>query len=210
MYVVIIYSVSNNLFCIDIISGVLASAVNRQLVRHSIDAIICLMDANQIMMDEEFKAFSIMWFPNHFTTLHRPQDAALKNFDVVASLAPTDADMLRNPKYELKRVEVIPHIIELPRDLSFKSTQVIKMKYNIPTNAWVILVNCGNYEKHNRKSLDTILLAFKEFREMVPEAFLFLKAVASREILVSEGYPRTMQVEDSGKLNTYLCVVLLL
>jgi hypothetical protein len=52
------------------------------------------MDANQIYMDDPFIAFSIMWFPNHFSSLNKPQENTLRKFDAVASLAPTDADMI--------------------------------------------------------------------------------------------------------------------
>ena len=180
-------------------TGVLASAVNAQLQRHAIDAIICLLDANQIFMDEPFSAYSIMWFPNHFSALIAPQEKVLSKFDVVASLAPSDATMLREDKYTLKRVEVIPHIIEKPADLYTSSLKILRKKYQIPRKAYVIVVNCGNYEKNNRKSLDTILLAFKAFQEDVPEAFLYLKAISSREIMMSEGYARGLKMEDYGR-----------
>lgn len=104
----------------------LASAVNAQLTKHSIDAIICLMDANQIFMDTPFDAYSLMWFPNHFSSLNMPQESVLRKFDVVASLAPTDAEMIRQEKYQLKRVEVIPHIIEKPSSLSNSSLKVLR------------------------------------------------------------------------------------
>jgi hypothetical protein len=139
-----------------------------------------------------------MWFPNHFISLNSGQEKVLKLFDVVASLSPSDSDMLKAEKYQLQHIEVIPHIIETPTDLTTSSLKILRKKYHIPSKKWVILVNCGNYEKNNRKSLDTILLAFKAFQEVVPEAFLYFKAVSSREIMMSEGYARGLKMEEFG------------
>lgn len=157
------------------------------------------MDANQILTDVELSALSIMWFPNHFLTLPPLQAFVLKKFDIVASLAPTATAMLSDKKYNLKKVVTIPHIIEIPSDLNLnKSLAFLRKKYNIPEGAFVVYVNCGNYEKHNRKSFDTILFAFKQFLEVVPEAFLYLKAIASREIFESEGFAKHLKIDDTG------------
>lgn len=178
--------------------GVLASAVNKQLKKYKIDAIICLIDANQVFMDVPFAAFSIIWFPNHFSSLVPRQRMALLEFDVVAALAPGDAMMLSDPSHGLKQVVTIPHIIERPLGLTTEPKEVLRKKYGLPVEAWVIMVNCGNYEMGNRKSLDIILLAFKAFQQAVPNAFLYLKAISTREILLSEGFPRDQPSKESG------------
>ena len=45
-----------------------------------------------------------------------------------------------------------------------------------------MLVNSGNYEEHNRKSLDVALFAFRELLQNRSDAFLYLRAISAAAI----------------------------
>uniref|UniRef100_A0A7S0P0C5 Glycosyl transferase family 1 domain-containing protein n=1 Tax=Calcidiscus leptoporus TaxID=127549 RepID=A0A7S0P0C5_9EUKA len=49
-----------------------------------------------------------------------------------------------------------------------------------PAGSFIVLVLCGNDEKHHRKSLDVSLLAFKAVHLLVRNAFLMLRVVSAK------------------------------
>ena len=84
----------------------------------------------------------------------------------------------------------IPHIVQLPPGFGGRSgghrglreggdghsladrerarKQLLRRSHGVPADAFVVLVNCANYESTNRKSLDVSILAFKRLREVRP------------------------------------------
>lgn len=113
---------------------------------------------------------------------------------------PTDSDAVTtgegaDPR---RKVELIPHIVEAPpslrgidapkaetdapkgerRESGKYSRAALRKKYNVRKDAYVVLLNCGNYELDNRKSLDVSVLAFERFYKKVPRAHLYLKTIS--------------------------------
>lgn len=164
-------------------------SINELAVAHNIKAVIFLMDGNNIFVDESFKIYSMMWYPLHFSSLIPWARDILRKFDTVVALSPSAAEILSEAKNKLRHVATVPHIVEKPIGWTSQSRTELRIKYQVPLDAFVVLVNCGNYEPSNRKGLDVALLAFKSLLKTVPEAFLYLKVISIRNILAAEGVP---------------------
>jgi len=124
------------------------------------------------VFDRPFIVKSIMWYPNHFCPVDKYNKKALANFSHIASLCPTDTELLSKALPDNK-VEYIPHIIDFETKMSTTIT-IIRDKYGISHDAYVILINCGNYDFQNRKSLDTSIFACEEFMKGKENVILFI------------------------------------
>ena len=77
---------------------------------------------------------------------------------------------------------MIPHIIEIETDNITLTKSDIRKKYNISQEKFVVLINCGNYDFQNRKSLDTSIFAFEEFNKKYPNSLLYIHAFNVKKI----------------------------
>ena len=157
------------------------SDVNRHIRKYKIDAIMSLCDVDRLRSDAEFiAATSIAWYPNHFIDLGLDTEK-LASYSHIASLAPSDAMMIQNtlPK---KTVEWVPHAMQIPQKVLNADKYALRKKFGVPKGKFVVLVNCGNYDTINRKSLDTSVFAFKELLKTHPNAFLYLRALSVYDI----------------------------
>ena len=193
-------------------SRLLASNVNRVVERFGCSAAIAIMDVNKVHDNEPFGHRMALWYPNHNSApLPRIIAGALNALSDIVSLAPSDARMLQaeleahpNPGLPSSKVTYIPHIVQLPAwmgaereggggggDASFRPFKAAtraawRVQYGVPADAFMVLVNCGNYEMYNRKSLDVSLQAFEQLHAREPRSFLYLKAMSSLEVLRRE------------------------
>ena len=140
-------------------------ALNRLISLHHIDVFVSLMDLDKFTIDEPLIVPSIAWWPNHFAELDEVDRTALGAFTHVAALSPSSEAMLARSMPEL-HVQCIPHAIVIPESVrsagpASLARAALRVQYGVPEDAFLVLVSAGNYEFHNRKSLDTSLLAFK-------------------------------------------------
>lgn len=186
--------------------GVLVSAVNAAARFHKIDAVICLMDVSLVLVDEPFVPYSLMWFPSHFHRLSPNHHRVLAGFNTVVTMAPSVAEMIREGtregRYTLSEVALVPHAVEPPRSLDLSalalSAPALRRQYEVPEQAFMVLVNCGNYEDSGRKAIDVAVMAFEELLRTVPDAFLFLKATSSEEIMLADGQKELVNEPKPG------------
>ena len=149
------------------------SSFNDVISYFKIDCIITCMDVVTLINDDFFKIKSLTWYPNHFQPIRMCDITKLQSFSHIISLCPTDTKLLNN-SLNKKKVSYIPHII----DFNISSEEIdkykLRIKYNIPLDAFVILINAGNYEIQNRKSFDTSIFAFEQFLSKRRNAFLYI------------------------------------
>lgn len=150
---------------------IFSNNLNDIFMTFSVDAFIICMDLNKIAIDQEFVVKSIVWFPNHFCPLDKYNKQTLSHFSHIASLSPTNKEIILSALPE-KKVEFIPHIIDFKYEL--KGKDVIRAKYEISSDKFVVLINAGNYDFQNRKSLDTSIFAFEKFAEKHDNVLLFI------------------------------------
>jgi len=153
----------------------------------NIDTAFFLMDLCNFVFDDYFLPKAISWFPNHFNPINNSDSYSLKYFDGILSLSPSDTKILRK-KFPDKKIVHIPHIVEVPKTERKRSKKMIREKYEIPEDCFLVFINVGNYDKQNRKSLDTSLTAFKHFSEKNPKAFLLLHTYDVRLIDVNNKF----------------------
>lgn len=163
---------------------VLVSNINDILKTFEIDVIITCMDLIRLCYDEDFCIKSLAWYPNHFSPIDKHNKKLLNMFSDIISLAPTDQKLLKNT-FPNKNVHYIPHIIDFKREN--KGKNIIRNKYNIQEDKFVIFINCGNYDTQNRKSLDISLLAFEKFLKK-NDGLLFIHSYNVRKIDVNNHY----------------------
>ena len=132
------------------------------------------MDLSKFLVDEPFQVKSLAWYPNHFNPINVYNKDSLQPFSHVVSLCPTDAKMIEEQMPE-KKVRFIPHIISM-KNIPKDDKETIRNRHNIPSDAFVVLINVGNYDHQNRKSLDTSLLAFEKFQKRHKNCFLYIHA----------------------------------
>jgi glycosyltransferase involved in cell wall biosynthesis len=153
------------------------SNLNALVTSFDIDAIVNLCDLNKFVNDTEthIACTSIAWYPNHFSPMNRFNIQQLHIFSHIAALCPTDKALLQS-EFPDKTVEFIPHIMEGLTQHTITQPNITRKKWKIPQNAFLILINSGNYDRQNRKSLDTSLFAVEKFIAKYPNAFLFCHA----------------------------------
>jgi len=180
------------------------SDFNRLAIKYKIDAYISLMDLNMILNDIPFEVPAISWYPNHFEQVP-PKDAhALSAFSAVASLCPSAAKMIAAQLAceGCPIVEYIPHIVEMNKQLWDQPKYQLLAKYHpeIPSKRFLVLLQGGNYEPHNRKGWDSGILAFKQFQDENPHihAHLLIHAISSVEILRDAGTHVSNDQPQSG------------
>ena len=156
---------------------ILSSTINYLLEKHNIDVYIFLSDINHVICDEQLSCRSLCWYPNHFQPIVKHTANTLPIFSDIVALCPTDKILLENT-IQGRNVHFIPHILNIKEEyLDYKSRKIeFRDKHKIPQDKFVVLINIGNYEVVNRKSLDTSLLAFEEFQKNRDDAFLFIHA----------------------------------
>jgi glycosyltransferase involved in cell wall biosynthesis len=164
---------------------VLASDVNTIIRKYKINSFLYLGDMVKFIPDTPINACtSFAWYPSHYNVLPKFVHDRLNLFTNILSLAPSDAQSLQET-FPDKKVVFVPHFIHAPSKQNDK--KALRAKHNIPEDAFVVFVHCGNYESYNRKSLDTTLFAFEEFQRENPKAFLLLHAWSMQSIKGNEG-----------------------
>lgn len=150
------------------------SEVNELIKRSLADVVFFLQDIFLLesMTTENFLCPSYLWFPLHYDPIDRPTLGALTKISGIISLCPSTRTRVVN---QLKRdTYVVPHIIEFETPLPPTETkEKIRSKFNLE-NKYVILTIAGNYEQSGRKSIETTLVAFKEFHKLHPESLLWI------------------------------------
>lgn len=150
------------------------SDINEFIKRTNAGAIFFLQDIFLLesVTPEIIECPSYLWFPLHYEPIDQPTVNALSKIQNIISLCPSTRERIFN---QLKREShVVPHIIEFRSELPPNETKdKIRDDFNLK-DKYIVLTNAGNYEQSGRKSLDTTLLAFKEFHDNHPEALLWL------------------------------------
>ena len=152
------------------------SDINEFIKRTNAGAIFFLQDI--FLLDtsttEMIACPSYLWFPLHYEPIDQPTVKALSKIQNILSLCPSTRERVNK---QLRRdTYVVPHIIEFRTELPLTETkEKLRNDFNLK-GKYVILTIAGNYEDSGRKSIDTTMLAFKEFHAAHPEALLWLHA----------------------------------
>ena len=173
------------------------SEINSLLRSYKIDAFLYLGDLPNLMCDQKINACtSFIWHPSHYTALPKVERIKLSVFSDIITLGPSAQTILAETLDD-HIVHFIPHFIDQPTPPE-SSRAELRTKHNIPQDAYVVLMHCGNYEKYNRKSLDTSLFAFEEFYKQHPNAFLLLHAWTMQGIKGNEhiSYSEFINAQD--------------
>jgi len=169
------------------------NSFNTIIKQNNIDAVIMLGDVFELVCDQRFACYSIMWFPNHFKPLDNDNASVLSYFDHIVTLSPASVPVIKEGLYN-KRVAVssIPHIIEYDNSKLVSSDKQVKARkihntmkprpIQISKTDYVVTIIGGNYEQNCRKSFATSFLAFKQFLDKVPNAFLYVQAFTHSEL----------------------------
>ena len=152
--------------------------INEFIKRTNAGAVFFLQDI--FLLDtsttEEISCPSYLWFPLHYEPIDEPTVRALGKIKHILSLCPSTRDRI------LKQVgrgsHVVPHIVGFQTPLPPSDTKAKVRKDFGVDDKYVIFTIAGNYENSGRKSLDTTLLAFKEFHANHPEALMWLHVPA--------------------------------
>lgn len=164
---------------------ILSSDINTIIRKYKINSFLYLGDLVKYIPDTKINACtSFCWYPSHYNEVPAFIKQRLDIFTHILSLAPSDAELLQ-VAFPEKKVEFVPHFIHMPEKQGNKME--LRKKHDIPDDAFVVFVHCGNYETYNRKSLDTTLFAFEEFQKENPKAFLLLHAWSMQSIKGNEG-----------------------
>ena len=152
------------------------SDINEYVKRTNASAIFFLQDIflMETNTPEMIACPSYLWFPLHYEPIDQPTVKALAKIQNILSLCPSTRD--RVIKQLRRDTYVVPHIIEFRTELPLTETkEKLRNDFNLK-DKYVILTIAGNYEDSGRKSIDTTMLAFKEFHSAHPEAILWLHA----------------------------------
>ena len=152
------------------------SDINEFVKRTNANAIFFLQDIFLLETNntEMIACPSYLWFPLHYEPIDQPTVKALAKIQNILSLCPTTHE--RVVKQINRHTWVVPHIIEFRTELpSIETKEKIRNDFNLK-DKYVVLTIAGNYEPSGRKSLDTTLLAFKEFHAKHPESLLWIHA----------------------------------
>ena len=157
---------------------ILSSNIHSILEHFQIDAFLFLSDLNLIIPDMKLNCRSIVWYPNHFNPIVKHYQNTLPIFSDIVSLCPSDKTLLEETLPNSSAIHYIPHHIAIDDDkLRWKKRSAeFREKHGIPKTTFVALINCGNYEIMNRKSLDTSFMAFRDFQEKYDDVLLFVHA----------------------------------
>jgi len=158
------------------------------------------MDLTRIITDTFFSCKSFAWYPNHFNPINEFNKNKLKAFSHIVSLSPSDTELLKDTMHN-KEIVFILHIIEL--NYMFKGKQFLREKYNVPKDAFVVLINAGNYDYQNRKSFDTSIFAFEKLVEKIPNSFLYIRTFNISNITDTK-YKNTKDFMDIRDIMKYV------
>lgn len=173
------------------------SAINQVIESQQIDIVIMLGDILEFICDQNFKCWSVMWLPSHYAPLDKANTINLSFFDQIVVLAPSCIPVIKQAFLTLpedlsgKKIGYIPHIIETNPKLqvSIPKKNVARLCHNyrhpncqIKSTDYVVTIIAGNYELNYRKSYATSFLAFREFQQQIPEAFLYVQAFTPTEV----------------------------
>ena len=163
------------------VSAMYTSTLNAMLRRLHAEVMISLMDHNRIFVDAPISVPSLAWFPDHYEELDMHHRHAFSAYSVVVALSPSSAAKVRRTM-PWKRVEWIPHVVELPERLVHSrrpTREQLRASFGLPAESFVAFVAFGNYDQHNRKSVDVSLLAFGKLLRVAPDAKLLIHAVSA-------------------------------
>ena len=188
------------------------SKINEFINYVQADHLISLCDVLIMIKDcPEFNCSSTAWWPCHYNPPDKSSCKILPLFTTIVTLCPS-VETILSKMYENKNknITTCPHIIKTLNYRSFdryntksgtgknknknKNTinhNEIREKYEIPIDSYMCLINAANTERSNRKSFDTTFIAFKEYLDINPNAFLYINSpcLAKKEINIEFLYP---------------------
>ena len=165
-------------------SGMYTSTLNAMLRRLDADAMISLMDHNRIFVDAPISVPSLAWFPDHYAELDMHHRHVFAAYSAAIALSPSSAAKVRRVM-PYKRVEWIPHVVELPSPLAESDAPTkaqLRAAIDVPADAFIAFVAFGNYDQSNRKAVDISVLAFRRLLDVAPDAKLFVHAVDAEAV----------------------------
>ena len=153
------------------------SKLNRIFEKEKIDFAITLCDLNNVGGDEAFVIPTIAWFPSHTGELDLASAHALRAYDAVAALSPSDARSIGR-ELPSKRVARIPHVVDGRKHVSTENRDALRRKWHVPVDAFVPVMSFGNYASDDRKGVDVAALAYSDFcRSYQQPSYLYIRAV---------------------------------
>ena len=162
-----------------------AEHINNIIDCHNIQLFFCLGDAFVFDRNAEnsYKVPSYFWYPCHFYPFSKFDLNGLNSFSNILSLSPSIKIALEK-QFPTKNIHYLPHIV-MDEEINLTKTE-IKQKWNIPNDKYVVLIVCHLFheeiEKYivNRKSIDTQLIAFKNFNEKYKNSILFVHSIKNK------------------------------
>ncbi|EOD33939.1 hypothetical protein EMIHUDRAFT_229031 [Emiliania huxleyi CCMP1516] len=127
--------------------------LNKAAREHGLHAYVMLMDVNMLLRDEDFAIPALSWFPYHFDSLNHVDGYTLAAFSGAADASPVTAASERGWRRAGRKLPVrwIPHIVE-PELLGVGGPP---HPLTLPAGTFLILMQGGNYERSDRKAIDT-------------------------------------------------------
>ena len=120
---------------------------------------------------------TIAWFPSHTGELDLASAHALRAYDAVAALSPSDARSIGR-ELPSKRVARIPHVVDGRKHVSTDNRVALRKKWKVPLDAFVPVMSFGNYASDDRKGVDVAALAYADFcRSYQQPSYLYIRAV---------------------------------
>ena len=120
---------------------------------------------------------TIAWFPSHTGELDLASAHALRAYDAVAALSPSDARSIGR-ELPSKRVARIPHVVDGRKHVSTDNRDALRKKWRVPLDAFVPVMSFGNYASDDRKGVDVAALAYSDFcRSYQQPSYLYIRAV---------------------------------
>ena len=152
---------------------------------YNIDVFFCLGDALVFSnnKENEYKVPSYYWYPCHFYPFSNHDYNGLNSFSNILSLSPSIKIALEQT-FPDKKIYYLPHIVEDQEIILSKAE--IKQKWNIHVDKYIVLIVCNlNHEQLdnyvvNRKSIDTQLIAFKNFNDKYKNSLLFVHSIKDK------------------------------
>ena len=124
--------------------------------------------------NENLKIPSYCIFHNHYYPLSKQDIKGISCFTNIISLSPS-IKLILEKKFPDKKIYYLPHIVNNIHNVK-ETKNELRIKWNLPMNKYIVLINSqiSGFHNENRKSIDTIFIAFKNFNEKYPDSILIL------------------------------------
>ncbi len=181
------------------------SKINEFIKLIDADHFITLCDV--LIIEPDVKTIncpSTTWWPNHYNPPDSKSVNNLPLFSNIITLCPSVENIVKtiNPKFN---VSTCPHVIKSIGYQCDKNTSTTSLRqgFDIPIDSYVCLINAANSESSNRKAFDIAFMAFKNYLDINPNAFLYINSpsIIEQDEVVEFMYPKGHKPGQPLQLN---------